>query len=643
MELVSFGMGADWIVKLYKKLKSIRKKNVKALNEINDIMYSDPLELAKYYVEPGCQESNPADRREDDFLVAREPIYKKIDEFFKARKLDQPGNNQLFVLSDAGMGKTSLLAMLKLLHLTSFWPKNTDCILRKLGTETLAEISAVGNKRETILLLDALDEDPEAYGRVQDRLLEILEATKSFHRVIITCRTQFFPDVEAGPFGRPGIISLGGFVCPAKYLSLFDDERVELYLNKRFPGKFLFFKPKDKIERAKGLEKQMGSLRCRPMLLAYIEELMESPLLRDKKNEYIIYNALVTSWLTREEGKNQIPKSELFRVCERLALEMSIKGVRDISAEDLELLIADISELKRVKAIDIKGRSLLNKNSLGNYRFSHYSIQEFLVAKRLMENPALSLDKKLHLTDIIAKMLITNDKFMACHHFFDFDIDIFKSLDIQGADLKKIELKGAELVGLDLKGADLKGVRLSGFNYVATTQTGSIPIETRSKRLNFLGADLQVADFQEATLDNAIFEKANLLGANFKKASLKRAKLRMATLSWADLNEADLQNADLQGANLQGVSLQGANLQRANLQGGNLQGANLRETDLKNANLNDANLQEVDISGAKNITVDMLLKTKSLYQIKGLSPKKFAILKNKKPELFEKPPNKNKK
>ncbi len=35
MELVSFGMGADWIVKLYKKLKSIRKKNIKALNEIN--------------------------------------------------------------------------------------------------------------------------------------------------------------------------------------------------------------------------------------------------------------------------------------------------------------------------------------------------------------------------------------------------------------------------------------------------------------------------------------------------------------------------------------------------------------------------------------------------------------------------------
>ena len=111
MELKSF-KPENWIEQLYKKLIHIKKKKIKELDKINDIMYGDPLELAKYYVEPDCQEINPADRHEEDFLVSREPIHKKIKEFFKAKKLDQPGNNQMFILSDAGMGKTSLLECL---------------------------------------------------------------------------------------------------------------------------------------------------------------------------------------------------------------------------------------------------------------------------------------------------------------------------------------------------------------------------------------------------------------------------------------------------------------------------------------------------------------------------------------------------
>ncbi len=714
MELISFSLGVNWIAQLYKKLKRYQKKRTKDLNEINDIMYGDPLELAKYYVEPNCQETNPADRHEEDFLVSSEPIYKKIDEFFRAKNLDQPGNNQMFILSDAGMGKTSLLVMLKLLHLASFWPKNTSCVLKILENEALAEIQFIQNKRKTILLLDALDEDPEAYGRVKERLLEVLKATKNFYRVIITCRTQFFPEVEKCPFERPGLISVGGFVCPAKYLSLFSDKKVESYLRKRFPGKNLFSKHKRKIKRARELLEQMGSLRCRPMLLSYIDKLMDSPIIQAKQNEYKIYNALVDSWLSREEvkNKNRFPKCELFKACEILATEILIKGKREISETELDLLIADISELRYVKAIDIKGRSLLNRNSSGNYRFSHHCIQEFLVTKRLIENPDINLEKKLPMTNLIAQMLITNSKFKICQKFFNFDNNIFKHLNIRGADRKGEDLKGADLKGADLRGENLSEANLKGADLqVANLQEINLR-DANLDEANLLGANLQRANLQgtsfkiadlswadlkgamlqgaklnRADLQGAILREANLLGTvlkgavlngadlqgaklnvtnllgarlygailqglNFRGANLKEAILNGTDLQGADLREAKFQGAKFEGANLswadlqradlretkfQGAKFEGADLSWANLQDADLQRANLKEANLQGVKLYNANLQRVDLSGTKNITSEMLLRVKSLYQVKDLDPKIEVKLRDKKPELFDKP------
>ncbi len=605
VELLSFGLGLNWITQLYKKLQHIKKKRSKELNMINDIMPGDPLELAKYYVEPNCQEINPADRHEEDFLVSSEPVYKKIDEFFRAKCLNHPGNNQMFILSDAGMGKTSLLVMLKLLHLTSFWPKNTDCVLKAFGPKTLADIQLIEDKMKTILLIDALDEDSEAYGQVKERLLEVLKTTKNFYRVIITCRTQFFPDVEESPFEQPGLVSVCGYVCPAKYLSLFNDEKVELYLKKRFPGNALYFEHKKKIKKAKELIGQMGSLRCRPMLLSYIDKLMDSPITQPEQSEYKIYKALVDSWLGREQVKSRVPKNELFRICEILAKEISLKGAREISEANLDLLINDIAELKHVKAIDIKGHSLLNRNSAGDYRFSHHSIQEFLVTKHLIENPGLNLEKKLPMTNLIAQMLISNSKFKACQKFFDFDNTIFKNLNIRVPEIPEEALKNTDIKGIDLKGADLRGRNLNG--------------------ANLKGVDLQAANLQGICLKNAILDEVNLLGANLQDARLQGAGFTKADLSWTDLKRADLQGAILQRANLLNANLQGAILDKADFQGARFEGA-----DLSRANLRDA-----DLSGAKNITAEMLFDVKSLCQVKGLDPKIEAELKNRKPTLFD--------
>jgi formylglycine-generating enzyme required for sulfatase activity len=404
--LIPLTVGKDWITKLYKQLSKKRKKKEKDLEKIKEIMSGvDPLVLVKYYVDPDSQEVNPAETRVEDFNVSRQSTFKKLNDFFNYTDLTNPGNRVMFFLSDAGMGKTSLLAMLKLIDLTTFLPRKYSFELFKLGENTLQEIEKIEGKRKTILLLDSLDEDKTAVGRVEERILEILDLTKNFHKVIITCRTQFFP----ARMESPGKIELGGYKCYAKYLSFFDNEKVDEYLRKRFSKKILIFKLKDKrkINKAKKIIDKMGSLRCRPMLLAHIDDFMknESKLTGDM-DEYEVYNVLLDNWLAREETKTRKPKEELLKACMLLAVEMQIKKVRAIPGTDLRKLVASFPGIERVESIDVEGRSLLNKNSQGDYRFSHYSIQEFLVAKYILANPGEKLIEETGITDFIWKMLL---------------------------------------------------------------------------------------------------------------------------------------------------------------------------------------------------------------------------------------------
>lgn len=454
-ELIAFGFTAKqapkWIKKLWSSLKKIREQRNKELEAINDEVLEDPELLARYYVEPDCQEFNPADHDVQDFMINREPILVKVDEFFRTQTR-HTGSNQLFILSDAGMGKTSLLVMLKLLHLTRFWPNGKTCVLKKLGNKTLDDIGAIEGKLDTILLLDSLDEDPAAYGNVRDRLLLILRATQHFYRVIITCRTQFFPKTDKDPFERPGRVVIEEFNCYAKYLSYFSDQKVSQYLSKCFPRKFGILEDTVKIDASRKIIHQMGSLRCRPMLLAYIEDLRNSPLLKRGGGEYQIYNALVDNWIRREkpkERKDRIIKEELLHACIILAFVMSIQKVRDISEKQLNRIGERISKIKKITQVQLKGRSLLNKNSDGDYRFSHRSIQEFLVARFLIEEdqvfdpekliPYLLREEgcpklKIPVTDLMFKMIAQSGKQPRFMSLLDFD-----GLTLKEADLKDIK------------------------------------------------------------------------------------------------------------------------------------------------------------------------------------------------------------
>ena len=417
----------EWLGKLFKKLEQLYRQRNPEITRINDI-FGDPLLLAKYYVEPRCQQNNPADRDEATSVV-RSLVFETLNAFFERDFQIRDGRSQLFVLSDAGMGKTSLLMMLKLMHLTSFWPKEYDCVILKLGPDTLKDIERIEkieNSRQTILLLDALDEDPTAWGRIKDRLLELLEVTKHFHRMVLSCRTQFFSEGGLDPLYKPGQVVVGGFRCPVFFLSLFNDAQVDTYLNKKFPtpwwNDYLLFDRFDKAvaqrNRAKKILDQTGSLKFRPLLLAHVNDLLESEL--EDWDVYQVYLALVNGCLYRqhrklhklykERGQDNPPdKDDLLEVCIRIAEFMQNQGAsgRAISEAQLEELISGDKRIAWLKDFDVDGRSLLNLNLEKTFRFSHYTIQEFLLVYGLLEGKLGRL-KSLHFTDQMREFLECN-------------------------------------------------------------------------------------------------------------------------------------------------------------------------------------------------------------------------------------------
>lgn len=541
-------ISASWLKPLWKKLKKIRGDRKSELDSMgND--FGDPMTLARYYIEPHCQHHNPADYDErEPISFVRSPVFETINRFLRGDFVIQgDGRSQLFMLSDAGMGKTSLLLMLKLAHLMSFWPKGYDCVLIKCGTNSLETIASIKDRANTVLLLDALDEDPVAWGRVGERLQELLSETATFRRVIISCRTQFFPEDAEDPFGLPGRVKVAGFVCPILYLSLFDDIQVEAYLRKRFPKQwFSFFMPRenDRLTRSRTIIQRMDSLRFRPLLLAHIDYIVDSEA--RLWNDYTIYSALVESWLLREQRKrfsqNQvhIASERLLSACIVVAETINIVGQRSISVDEMKRLIVLHSDVEQLSYVDVGGRSLLNRRSDGAYRFSHYTVQEFLIVHGMITGQLTQATAQLRVTDQMLRFLL----FAGCSSVVidETCISEFTSLILE-ADLRGLDLGGLVLPKSSLRKAKLAGAVLEGAQLQEADLAGASFYRANLQKANFSGADLTGCDLREANCQgavfaNCIFEDADLRGAIFRQAVLSGSQLDRAIINPEDLISA---------------------------------------------------------------------------------------------------------
>jgi hypothetical protein len=176
-------LSKEAIKKLWTDYSEARKAKAEELIDLEDTF--GPADLTvKYYVEPYCQNINPANYDEEEpIAVVRTPVFAFLNDFLNREfKVPGDGRNQLFVLSDAGLGKTSLLLMIKLCELMPRLKrqyrqgKKFKVEMLKVGNGTVGTIGKIQEKTKTILLLDALDEDRLSWNDPEKRLRKILHS-----------------------------------------------------------------------------------------------------------------------------------------------------------------------------------------------------------------------------------------------------------------------------------------------------------------------------------------------------------------------------------------------------------------------------------------------------------------------------------
>ncbi|MCG8069806.1 MAG: pentapeptide repeat-containing protein, partial [Candidatus Thiodiazotropha taylori] len=520
----------DLIKSLSRTLVDLRNERKDEINRIEKT-FGNLNYLVPYYVVPNAQNVNPADFEEDDTgLIAKNNIFNLLDSFLSG----PPRYNHAFVLSDAGMGKTSLLVMLELFYINKFIQKNFEVKLFKLAPETIDEISEIDSPHNTVLLLDALDEDQDAWENFYNRLQLILQATKSFRKVVITCRTQFFP-IEHEEDGRiPGVVVLSGFHCSKIFLSPFTDEQVDEYLQKRFPDP-------ESINKAKKIVSRMNSLKFRPMLLSYVDYFLDSK--QEFNDALTVYKILVDEWLNRELRKGVISdKKEIFNACTKIAVYMYSKKKRAIEFGEVRDSYMTLKSFRSLEYMTIEGRSLLHRNSEGNYKFAHYSILEYFVAKHLISNPTPEQN-----TDQVIRFI----EDMLIHHGEKKASGLnINNIQLQESRLKKINFSESSITGGIFRNSTLDRSDFSRVN---------------SKNMNFDHCSLYYTNFSGAVIDSSIFrssvpslsnfddskftqtefDSSNFKGSTFNNTSLLRCKISDCSLVDSTLNQTDFTGSDL--------------------------------------------------------------------------------------------------
>lgn len=492
------------------------------------------------------------------------PIFRWINEFLNRDFLAHDGRNQSILLADAGMGKTSLLLMLKLLHINAMWPQQKKCVLLKLGEDTLDVVKAIKGKDKTILLLDALDEDPVAVGNIKSRLVDLLAATQVFDKVIISCRTQYLPEGDYSPFDHLGRIHVSGYTCPTLFISLFDDNQVREYLRKRFPRA-----PKKQAhgERIIGM---MGSLRSRPLLLSYIEDFMEAG--EHEWDEYTIYLTLTEAWLKREERKfrkylkREVPWQQLLEICVRTSIYLQRKLEQSLIPEDLDRLIDEDERFSLLSKLDIGGRSLLNRNSEGAYRFSHYTIQEFLISFAVVNN-CFGDDELTRATSQIMDFLKPFDwKKTSINRLY------FDGLELNGVKFEDLEMPEASFDGCTLKNVIFRNVimiksRFSGVKLIDCKFVKSKLSNCSFRDASIRGCSLEDSDFSECDFWGSTLENCQILHADFPSTNFERSTFKKCFSLECKFNDSVFDYADLSGSRYDGCEFIGVSTDKSELRG----------------------------------------------------------------------------
>lgn len=390
-DLISFGTIVTIITFSYKYISNLftKSRNNKDLYPFyNNKILKD---ARKKYIRTKCQNLDPSVdinyKSSYAFAVKEDLLDFFLDKVFKIKNIE---NKFYLILADSGMGKSTFMLNLfyKFNSLKNIIFSKTKIKLLPLGEkyQTIIEtISSIEDKKNTILLLDALDESPIfiTNEEINTKFNELIELVKDFKIVIITCRTHFFSKEKDEPFElkikRFNTKGNGFHLIKKLYISPFDDNDIESYINKTFN---IF--EEEKKAKANRIIANANDLFIRPMLLSYIKDLVTEK--KDLHYNFEIYESLINTWVEREANKYPLEEKEIFKFkLYKFSYEIATYIYNNYEQTglfvtlDVAIELAEFTEIN-LSDLEIKSRTLLNRNSEGSYKFSHKSIYEFFIA-----------------------------------------------------------------------------------------------------------------------------------------------------------------------------------------------------------------------------------------------------------------------
>ena len=294
------------------------------------------------------------------------------------------------------MGKSTFSASLfyKYTYRYKFKRSPWPIYVKHLGKKNvLKEIQNIddSNISQSILILDALDENIEATKNLKDLMDKIEELTDKFKFVILTSRTQLFPNELCEP-NRGSVIQNGGIkkrlTWEKIYISPFSKEETEIFLENKYQL------GSQQYQKAIQIMKKTKDLMSRPLVLAFIDDLLDFSN-REDLTTVEIYGKIIDKWLERECEGLSVSKPDLYTFSKKLSLKIYEKWIHSGEAslpEDEFLKFAAENGYESNPYTD--KRSLINRKGNGARKFSHRSFWEFFIAINSMENPCKSFNSQ---------------------------------------------------------------------------------------------------------------------------------------------------------------------------------------------------------------------------------------------------------
>ncbi len=334
----------------------------------------DPASLPTSYVEPRLRigpEMGLGSKMGTHAPIVRASVW--AERFLDVAQTDY---RHALIQADAGMGKTTLLCAIKL-HLDGQRLPGEKCVLLKFQDATAATLSEFDPPPHTALLLDAMDEDPLAYGSAPQRLAEVLELASRFSKVIISCSTSFLRRGHS-----ESLQSAPSYLAGPTFLNVslldFDNSQVEEWLGLRARSSGW---SDAKLDSARSIARNLSSGSLRPLLLSSIESMVEADTdMAGVDSPESLMELAVRSWLLREEARSGVPLAELRTACILLATHIENSGRRWVSRTEMHDLSLGNPSFRLFEDTNLGMRSFLARNSAGEIGFAHRSIQELLAA-----------------------------------------------------------------------------------------------------------------------------------------------------------------------------------------------------------------------------------------------------------------------